>query len=56
MRRLVDDEPGRTLARCSGCELRELEWSPRLGYYVCRNCERHVSEAEAMDLVSEEAG
>ncbi|WP_188197265.1 hypothetical protein [Nonomuraea sp. SYSU D8015] len=56
LRRLVDDEPGRTVARCPGCELRRLEWQPRAGYYVCENCGHHVSEAEAMDRVTEEAG
>lgn len=56
LRRLVDDEPGRTLARCPGCGLRRLEWQPRVGYYVCENCRRHVSEAEAMELVAGEAG
>ncbi|TMR88187.1 TFIIB-type zinc ribbon-containing protein [Nonomuraea basaltis] len=56
LRRLVDDEPGHTLARCPGCGLRRLEWSPRAGYYVCENCGRHVSEAEAMDLLTEEVG
>ncbi|MEU7855205.1 hypothetical protein [Nonomuraea sp. NPDC049141] len=56
LRRLVDDEPGQTLARCPGCELRRLEWSPRAGYYVCENCGRHVSEQEALELVSGEVG
>ncbi|MCF6467364.1 hypothetical protein FAF44_02905 [Nonomuraea sp. MG754425] len=56
LRRLVDDEPGHTVARCPGCEMRSLEWRQRAGYYVCENCGRHVSEADAMDLVSEEAG
>ncbi|MEU7746447.1 TFIIB-type zinc ribbon-containing protein [Nonomuraea sp. NPDC049158] len=56
LRCLVDDEPGRTLARCPGCGLRRLEWQPRAGYYVCENCGRHVSEQEAMEQVTEEAG
>ncbi|MGR6921191.1 hypothetical protein ACU635_43705 [[Actinomadura] parvosata] len=56
LRRLVDDEPGHTVARCPGCEQRRLDWRPRAGYYVCENCGRHVSEGEAMELVSEEAG
>ncbi|TMR10237.1 GntR family transcriptional regulator [Nonomuraea turkmeniaca] len=56
LRRLVDDEPGATLARCPGCGLRRLEWPPRAGYYVCENCGHHVSEQEAMDRVTEEAG
>ncbi|MEV4292391.1 TFIIB-type zinc ribbon-containing protein [Nonomuraea bangladeshensis] len=55
-RRLTDDEPGHTVARCPGCGLRRLEWQPRAGFYVCGNCGHHVSEAEAMGLVSEEAG
>ncbi|TYB71195.1 hypothetical protein FXF51_01800 [Nonomuraea sp. PA05] len=56
LRRLVDDEPGQTHARCPGCGLRELEWQPRAGYYVCGNCSRHVGEAEAMEAVTQEAG
>ncbi len=55
-RRLVDDEPGHTAARCPGCGLRRLEWEPQAGYYLCGNCGRHVNEAEAMDRVTEEAG
>ncbi|WP_263656769.1 hypothetical protein [Nonomuraea aurantiaca] len=39
-----------------GCELRRLEWGPQTGYYVCENCGHHVSEAEAMERVTEEAG
>ncbi|MEV4079701.1 TFIIB-type zinc ribbon-containing protein [Nonomuraea fuscirosea] len=56
LRRLVDDEPGHTVARCPSCGRRQLEWEPRSGYYVCTECGRHVSEAEAMDRVTEEAG
>ncbi|MEU4574653.1 hypothetical protein [Nonomuraea sp. NPDC023979] len=56
LRRLVDDEPGSTPARCPGCGRRELKWQPRAGIYVCAECDHHVSEAEAMDLVGEEAG
>jgi hypothetical protein len=37
-------------------ETETLEGEPRAGYYVCENCGRHVSEAEALDLVTEEAG
>ncbi|WP_143082632.1 TFIIB-type zinc ribbon-containing protein [Nonomuraea wenchangensis] len=55
LRRLVDDAPGHTLARCPGCGERHLEWAPRAGYYVCGGCGRHVSEAEALELVTEEA-
>ncbi|WP_433509240.1 hypothetical protein ACQP2T_35395 [Nonomuraea sp. CA-143628] len=56
LRCLVDDEPGPTLARCSGCGLRRLKWEPRADYYVCENCGHHVSEQEAMEQVTEEAG
>lgn len=56
LRRLVDDEPGQTHARCPGCGRRQLEWEPRAGYYVCGECSRHVSEADAMASVTEEAG
>ncbi|MEW1845930.1 hypothetical protein AB0392_48950 [Nonomuraea angiospora] len=52
LRRLVDDEPGHTLARCPGCERRWLEWRPRAGFYVCGGCGNHVSEKEALELVT----
>ncbi|MEW1845927.1 hypothetical protein AB0392_48935 [Nonomuraea angiospora] len=56
LRRLVDDEPSWTPARCSGCGERNLKWSPRSGYYVCENCGHHISEREAMERVADEAG
>ncbi|MEV1003462.1 TFIIB-type zinc ribbon-containing protein [Nonomuraea sp. NPDC050202] len=56
LRRLVDDEPGSTPARCPSCGRRQLEWRPRAGYYVCAECGHHVSEQETMELVTEEAG
>jgi DNA-directed RNA polymerase subunit RPC12/RpoP len=56
LRRLVDDEPGRTPARCPGCGERFLEWSARSGFYVCGECGRHVSEMEERGLVADEVG
>ncbi|MEU1729131.1 TFIIB-type zinc ribbon-containing protein [Nonomuraea sp. NPDC005692] len=56
LRRLVDDEPGHTVARCPGCDQRSCEWRPQAGYYVCSDCGRHVSEVEERTLVTEEAG
>jgi hypothetical protein len=45
LRRLVDDEPGATLARCPGCGLRRLEWEPRAAITCARTAACGVADA-----------
>ncbi|MFI6485194.1 hypothetical protein ACIBH1_45300 [Nonomuraea sp. NPDC050663] len=55
LRRALGETPGWSPARCV-CGARHLAWDAKVGFFVCGECGRHVSEVEERGLVVEEAG